>query len=132
VAQVTAAITTPAGTLTATSSVTVAPPPVVSVSAVRYGVAKKQLHVYVTVVDTRGRRVRDASVTVALYRNGKVYARALGATTGGYMTFTRPASIGAYRTKVTRVVASNRAWDGSTPANAFLKKPAKKPAPRRR
>src|SRR6188472_2771115 len=135
VAQVTAAITTPAGTLTATSSVTVAPPPVVSVSAVRYGVSKKQLHVYVTVVDTRGRRVRDASVTVALYRNGKVYARALGATTAGYMTFTRPASIGTYRTKVTRVVALNRAWDGVTPANAFLKKPAKKPkktpAPRR-
>jgi len=43
------------------------------------------------------------------------------------MTFTRPASIGTYRTKVTRVVALNRAWDGVTPANAFLKKPAKKP-----
>ena len=105
VVQVTAAITTPTGTLTATSSVTVAPPPVVTVGAVRYGVAKKQLHVYVTVLDTRGRRVRDASVTVALYRNGKVYARALGSTTAGYMTFTRPASIGTYRTKVTRVVA---------------------------
>ena len=52
---------------------------------------------------------------------------ALGATTAGYMTFTRPASIGTYRTKVTRVVALNRAWDGVTPANAFLKKPAKKP-----
>ena len=64
VVQVTAAITTPTGTLTATSSVTVAPPPVVRVGAVRYGVAKKQLHVYVTLVDTRGRRVRDASVTV--------------------------------------------------------------------
>ena len=46
------------------------------------------------------------------------------------MTFTRPASIGTYRTKVTRVVASNRAWDGVTPANAFLKKPAKKPTTR--
>jgi hypothetical protein len=112
--------------------VTVAPPPVVRVGAVRYGVAKNQLHVYVTLVDTRGRRVRDASVTAALYRNGKVYARALGSTTAGNMTFTRPASIGAYRTKVTRVVASNRAWDGVTPANAFLKKPARKPATRRR
>jgi len=114
----------------------VAPPPVVRVGAVRYGVAKNQLHVYVTLVDTRGRRVRDASVTVALYRNGKVYARALGSTTAGNMTFTRPASVGTYRTKITRVVASNRAWDGTTPSNAFLKKPAKKPkttpAPRRR
>lgn len=136
VVQVTAAITTPTGTLTATSSVTVTPPPVVRVSAVRYGVATKQLHVYVTVVDTRGRRVRDAAVTVALYRNGKVYARAAGTTTAGTMTFTRPASIGTYRAKVTRVVAPNRSWDGVTPANAFLKKPAKqptkKPAPRRR
>jgi hypothetical protein len=121
VVQVTAAITTPTGTLTATSSVTVAPPPVVRVSAVRYGVAKKQLHVYVTVVDPRGRRVRDAAVTVALYRNGKVYARAAGTTTGGSMTFVRPASIGTYRTKVTRVVAANRAWDGVTPANGFTK-----------
>jgi hypothetical protein len=88
---------------------------------VRYGVAKKQLHVYVTVVDTRGRRVRDASVTVALYRNGKVYARAAGTTTGGSMTFVRPASIGTYRTKVTRVVAASRAWDGVTPANGLTK-----------
>ncbi len=128
VAQVTAAITTPTGTLTATSSVTVTPPPVIRVSAVRYGVAKKQIHVYVTVTDTRGRRVRDASVTVALYREGKVYARAAGTTTAGYMTFERPASIGTYRLKVTRVVATNRTWDGVTPANGFLKKPAKKPA----
>jgi len=122
VVQVTAAITTPAGTLTATASVTVTPPPVVRVSAVRYGVARKRLHVYVTVVDTGGRRVRDAAVTVALYRNGKVYARAAGTTTAGSMTFDRPASIGTYRTKVTRVVAPNRAWDGVTPANAFTKK----------
>ena len=121
VAQVTATITTPTGTLTATSSVTVTPPPVVRVAAVRYGVAKKLLHVYVTVVDTRGRRVRDASVTVALYRNGKVVARAAGPTATGTMTFSRPASVGMYRTKVTRVVASNRTWDGSTPANTFTK-----------
>jgi hypothetical protein len=43
------------------------------------------------------------------------------------MTFERPASIGTYRTKVTRVVAPNRAWDGVTPANAFTKK-ARRPA----
>jgi hypothetical protein len=121
VAQVTATITTPTGTLTASSSVTVTPPPVVRVAAVRYGVAKQLLHVYVTVVDTRGRRVRDASVTVALYRNGKVYARAAGPTTGGSMTFSRPASVGAYRTRVTRILAVNRTWDGVTPANAFTK-----------
>jgi hypothetical protein len=129
VAQVTATITTPTGTLTASSAVTVDPPPVVRVSAVRYGVARKQLHVYVTVVDTRGRRVRDAGVTVALYRGSKVYARAAGQTASGYMTFVRPASAGTYRAKVTRVVAANRTWDGVTPANAFVKKPAKKPKP---
>ncbi len=135
VAQVTATITTPTGTLSATSSVTVVPPPVARVASVRYGVAKKQLHVYVTVVDARGRRVRDASVTVALYRNGKVYARAAGQTTAGNMTFTRPASVGAYRTKVTRVASGSRVWDGITPENAFLKKPkpaSKKPKPGRR
>ena len=122
VAQVTASVTTPTGTLSATSSVTVTPPPPVRVAAVRYGVAQKRLHVYVTVVDGRGRRVRDASVTVALYRNGKVYARAAGRTTTGSMTFARPASIGVYRTKVTRVAASNRVWDRVTPRNSFTKK----------
>lgn len=130
-AQVTATITTPAGTLTATSSVTVMPPPVVSVASVRYGVRQKRLYVYITVVDTRGRRVRDASVTVALYREGKIYARAAGQTTAGSMTFARPASIGTYRTKVTRVAAAGRTWDGVTPANGFVKKPAKKPARKR-
>jgi hypothetical protein len=123
VVQVTATITTPSGMLTATAAVTVAPPPPVRVAAVRYGIAQRQLHVYVTVVDGRGKRVRDASVTVALYRNGKVYARAAGATTAGRMTFSRPASNGTYRTKVTRVAASNRVWDRKTPANAFTKRP---------
>jgi hypothetical protein len=120
-AQVTASVTTPTGTLSATSSVTVAPPPPVRVAAIRYGVAQSRLHVYVTVVDAGGRRVRDASVTVALYRNGKVYARAAGRTTAGRMTFSRPASIGTYRTKVTRIAAANRSWDRVTPANAFTK-----------
>jgi hypothetical protein len=122
VAQVTASVTTPTGSLSATSSVTVTPPPPVRVAAVRYGVARKQLHVYVTVVDGRGKRVRDASVTVALYRNGKVYARAAGRTAAGLMTFSRPASVGSYRTTVTRVAASNRVWDRVTPANAFTKR----------
>jgi hypothetical protein len=121
VVQVTATITTPTGTLTGTSTITVTPPPVVHVAAVRYGVAKKQLHVYVTVSDAQGRRVRDAAVTVALYRNGKVYARAAGTTGTGSMTFTRPASVGSYRLKVTRVVALNRAWDGVTPSNTFTR-----------
>jgi hypothetical protein len=121
VVQVTATITTPTGTLTGTSTITVTPPPVVRVAAVRYGVAKKQLHVYVTVTDAQGRRVRDAAVTVALWRNGKVYARAAGTTGTGSMTFTRPASVGSYRLKVTRVVALNRAWDGVTPSNTFTK-----------
>ena len=131
VVQVTATITTPTGTLTGTSTITVTPPPVVRVAAVRYGVAKKQLHVYVTVSDAQGRRVRDAAVTVALYRNGKVYARAAGTTSTGSMTFTRPASVGSYRVKVTRVVALNRAWDGVTPSNTFTKvrrPPTRRPA----
>jgi hypothetical protein len=118
---VTATVTTPAGTLTAGAAVTVEPPPPVRVAAVRYGVAKRRLHVYVTVVDGGGRRVRDASVTVALYRNGKVYARAAGQTATGRMTFSRPASAGSYRTKVTRVAATERTWDRVTPKNAFRK-----------
>jgi len=43
-------------------------------------------------IDAGGRRVNNASVTVALYREGKVYARAAGRTVAGRMTFDRPAS----------------------------------------
>ena len=120
-ATVTATVTTPTGTLVATTTVTVEAPPPVRVSAVRYGVAKKQLFVYVTVVDGSGKRLRSAAVTVALYRNGKVYARAAGPTTTGRMTFSRPASIGTYRTKVTRVAVAGYTWDRATPANVFRK-----------
>jgi hypothetical protein len=123
---VTATIVTPTGPLTASATVTVAPPPVVRVAAVRYGVANRRLHVYVTVVDAAGRRVNNASVTVALYREGKVYARAAGRTVAGRMTFDRPASIGTYRTRVTRVVATGLAWDRVTPANSFTKRPARR------
>lgn len=126
--RVIATLITPTGQLRAAASVTVTAPPVVRAAAVRYGVARRLLHVYVTVVDTRGRRVRDAAVTVALYRNGKVYARAAGRTTSGRMTFSRPASWGDYRVKVTRVVAEGRTWDGVTPPNAFRKK-QRRPAP---
>jgi hypothetical protein len=119
--RVTATLTTPAGALTATATVTITPPPAIRVSTVRYGVARKQLHVYVTVVDNRGTRKRDSRVTVALYRNGKVYARAAGPTTSGRMTFHRPASSGTYRTKVTRVVAEGFVWNGKTPPNVFRK-----------
>ena len=116
-------MTTPTGTLTASATVTVTPPPVVRVSAVRYGVARRRLHVYVTVVDDRGRRLDDAAVTVALYREGKVFARAAGRTVRGRMTFDRPASIGTYRTRVTRVAATGLAWDRATPTNSFTKRP---------
>jgi hypothetical protein len=119
--QVAATVTTPGGTLSASATLTVTPPPPVRVAAVRYGVARRTLYVYTTVVDERGRRVRDASVTVALYRNGKVVARAAGRTTAGRMTFSRQASWGAYRTRVTRVAASGRTWDGVTPTNGFTK-----------
>jgi hypothetical protein len=121
-----ATIATSTGTFTASASLTVTPPPPVRVAAIRYGVAKGRLHVYVTVVDARGRRVNDASVTVALYREGKVYARAAGRTVGGRMTFDRPASIGSYRTRVTRLVADGFTWDRVTPENGFTKKPRRR------
>ena len=119
--EVVATVATPAGPLTATASVTVTPPPVVRVAAVRYGVRKKTLEVYVTVVDARGRRVRDAAVTVFLYRNGKLYARAGGRTLAGRMTFTRPASWGTYRAVVKKVAATGLRWNTKTPANRFVR-----------
>ena len=63
-----------------------------SVAAVRYGVAKRRLHVYVTVIDGGGRRVRTHPSRSRSTATGKVYARAAGRTTTGRMTFSRPAS----------------------------------------
>jgi hypothetical protein len=128
--QVVATVSTAAGPLTATAQVTVTPPPVARVAAVRYGVRARKLHVYVTVVDARGRRVDDAGVTVFLYRNGKLYARASGRTVQGRMTFERPASWGTYRSRVKRVAATGLRWDGKTPPNRFVR-PKPRPRPRR-
>ena len=121
--QVIATVTTPTGLLTATATITVTPPPVVRVAAIRYGVRKRTLNVYVTVVDARGRRVPNAAVTVFLYRNGKLYARAGGRTVGGRMTFTRPASTGTYRAVVRKVTAPGLRWNAKTPVNRFVRKP---------
>ncbi len=121
VGQVVATVETAAGPLTATAQVTVTPPPVARVAAVRYGVKARRLHVYATVVDARGRRVNDAGVTVFLYRNGKLYARASGRTVRGVMTFDRPASWGAYRSVVRRVAAKGLRWNGKTPPNRFVR-----------
>jgi hypothetical protein len=118
-----ATVTTPTGLLTAAATITVTPPPVVRVAAIRYGVRKRTLNVYVTVVDARGRRVPNAAVTVFLYRNGKLYARAGGRTVGGRMTFTRPASTGTYRAVVRKVTATGLRWNAKTPVNRFVRKP---------
>jgi hypothetical protein len=42
------------------------------------------------------------------------------------MTFDRPASIGSYRTLVTRLVADGFTWDRVTPENGFTKKPRRR------
>jgi hypothetical protein len=124
--QVIATVATTAGPLSASAPVTVTPPPIARVSAVRYGVRSRTLHVYVTVVDARGRRVGDAGVTIFLYRNGKLYARASGRTVRGRMTFTRPASSGTYRAKVKRVSAAGLRWNRKTPPNRFVR-PLRRP-----
>ena len=119
---VTGTLTTPTAQLTATTALTVRPMPAVRVSAVRYGVARGRLLVFTTVVDTRGARVRNASVTVALSRNGKQVGTATGRTTSGRMTLTRTLASGRYTARVTRVVAPGYSWSGSTPANGFRRR----------
>ena len=114
-----ATISTPTGQLSATTTITVRPLPAVRVSSIRFGVAQKQLFVFTTLVDTRGQRVRDGSVTVWLYRDGKVVARRAGSTAEGRMGFSRPIAPGSYRARVTRVVAPGLQWSGSTPQNGF-------------
>ena len=63
----------------------------------------------------------EAAVTVFLYRNGKLYARAAGRTVAGRMTFSRPASWGTYRAVVRKVTATGLRWNRKTPVNRFVR-----------
>jgi hypothetical protein len=118
----TGTVTASGSGLSANKTITVKPGPF-RVVLVRYGVgAGKTLLVTVSLIDLRGRPVRDASVSVLVRRRGYRYFSATGTTAGnGRATFRMPHKPGCYRTTVVRAVADGYRWDRKTPAKRFCR-----------
>jgi hypothetical protein len=94
--------------------------PAVRVVKIAYATKRGKLRVALTAVDPRRQRVGQASVRLALKRNGRWFA-AVSVRTGtrGVGTFTRPAKAGCYSVNVVRVRAKGFAWNKVTPKNGF-------------
>ena len=118
----TGTVTATGSGLSANATIAVKPGPL-RVASVRYGVgAGKTLLVTVSLVDLRGRPVRDASVSVLVRRRGYRYFSASGTTAGnGRATFRMPHKPGCYRTTVLRAVADGYRWDRKTPDKRFCR-----------
>ncbi|HZO62053.1 MAG TPA: hypothetical protein VFB35_03650 [Gaiellaceae bacterium] len=98
-------------------------PGVVRVSRIRYGVgAGKSLLVTAYLVDSRGRPVPDAFLSLVVRRRGYGYFAGHGTTlANGRTTFRMRHKPGCYRTTVTRLNANGYRWDRRTPDNRFCK-----------
>ncbi|MDW7650981.1 MAG: S8 family peptidase [Bacillota bacterium] len=83
----------------------------------------KNLAVNVSLIDGMQAPVSDATVTIEIYRNNKLYTTTWGTTDlEGIMSFTiNNAPAGTYTTIVTAVDAGGLEWDGTTPDNIYTK-----------
>ena len=108
--------------LSASTTLAVGPGPV-RVGSVRYGIgAGKTLLVTVSILDLRGRPVRDAFVSLLVRRRGYRFFSSHGTTAAnGRKTFRLRHMPGCYRTTVLRVSANGYRWDRATPVNRFCK-----------
>jgi hypothetical protein len=96
------------------------PAPTVRVVKVAYAVSHAKLRVALTTVDPRRQRLANASIRLALERNGRWFGAVnVRTTANGVGAFTRPAKIGCYSVNVVRVRASGFTWNNVTPKNAF-------------
>ena len=101
------------------------PQPVPTVRVVKVAYAQKhgKLSVALTTVDARRQRVGQASVRLALRRNGRWYgAVSVRTTARGVAVFTRATRAGCYSVNVVRVQAKGFAWNKLTPKNGFCLK----------
>ena len=114
----TATITARSGSLTGMATVTVAAP--VRVSGVAYSMKAHRLHVTLTVVDARRRRVAHATVRFSLRRYQRwVAAASVRTNARGTATFARTVRRGCYTIKIARVTVPGRVWNLVTPKNGF-------------
>ena len=108
--------------LAASLALTVGPGPL-RVASIRYGIgAGKTLLVTAALVDTRGRPVANAYLSLVVRRRGYAFFSAHGTTAGnGRRTFRLRHLPGCYKTTILRVNANGYRWDGKTPVNRFCR-----------
>ncbi|MEO7430065.1 MAG: S8 family serine peptidase [Acidimicrobiales bacterium] len=122
-------VTITSGTTTTQNfSLTATPPPPttsVHVSGISYSTAAngKHLLVTVTIQDSAGTGVANASVSINLYKGSVFYISGTGTTgSSGSMTFRATnAPSGTYTTTVTGVSGTGLTWVGGTPSNSYNK-----------
>jgi subtilisin len=83
----------------------------------------KNLSATIAMADDYGAPVTGATLSVTIYRSGKVLRNTSGTTNAdGRLTFTmNNAKAGTYSVLIRTVVADPLEWDGISPANSFVK-----------
>jgi hypothetical protein len=119
---VTAAIASETATISGSARVSVTPGRL-RISSISYRSRNKAVLVTATAVDTAGRPVSRAIVSVLVRRDGRRYFSGRAATGAAGRTIYRvPArGGGCFTTTIRRVSASGFAWHGRTPRNRFCK-----------
>ena len=98
---------------------------VVSIDYLLFGGRRNNKNLSATLIlaDDNGGPVAGATLTVTIYRSGKVLRNTGGATdANGRLTFTmNNAKAGTYSVLIKSVVADPLEWDGVSPSNSFTK-----------
>ena len=124
-ATVSAAVATPAGTVSGAAELRVTPARL-RIGAITYRARNKSALVSVSARDATGSFVSRARVFALVRRNGRRYTPARAETgAAGRVTFRIPAprAGGCLSTTITRVTAAGFAWDGRTPRNRYCVEP---------
>jgi hypothetical protein len=120
-ATITATVTTPAGPVTGTAQLTIAPGRI-KVGSVRYGVGRGVLLVTPRVIEGGGRPVAGARVFVLVRRDARrAFSGSKLTASDGRATFRLLKRRGraCYTTVIRNVAAPGYKWDRVTPANRF-------------
>jgi hypothetical protein len=118
-----AAVGTETGTLSAAAAINVTPGRL-RIGSIGYRAHKRLLFVTVTALDTAGRPIPRAVVSILVRRDGRRYYSARAATgAAGRTVFRMPAPLrgGCLSTSLRRVSAAGFTWDGHAPGNRFCR-----------
>jgi hypothetical protein len=117
---ISASVVTDAGVVSAAASVRVAPLRL-RIGSIRYRSRERAMLITATALDSDGRPVSRAVVSVLIRWNGRGYASARAATgaAGRSVYRLRARRGGCFTTMIRRVSAAGFVWDGRTPRNRY-------------